>query len=191
MVVSLKPEGEKESETHVLMQAVYVLAVNAITTQPEKKEEIVELAPGEKPKPKKKRKKKKKKRRKHAPSVTLAVTPAAAEQLAHAEKIGGLNLLLRNDLDFEVEDTIGVTISDIVPAEEDETEQDLEDPGLRTATEVAAARPTVTAPKKPQPTTRVVSFYNGRRGRTHVVKEEPVVEDTPAPSPEIEGGGGQ
>ncbi|TNE87097.1 MAG: Flp pilus assembly protein CpaB [Deltaproteobacteria bacterium] len=80
-----------ERETRPVLQAVYVLAVNDQTGQ-EQEEEVAS-------KGKKGKKGKKGGTRKSAPSVTFAVTPEQAEQLAQADTSGTLQILIRNGME--------------------------------------------------------------------------------------------
>lgn len=81
ILVTIDPgDGSKSAQTHTVLQAVPVLAVN-------------DRLKGNKVE------KNKKKEKKVKPSVTLAVTPEEAEQVAHASQKGRVTLTLRNDLD--------------------------------------------------------------------------------------------
>lgn len=89
-------------ETRTLLQAVYVLAVNnragtgSRATSEEEEEDTRRSGV-----------------RRMAPSVTLAVTPEQAEQVAHAGERGEITLALRNDLDVGYADVDGVSVRDI------------------------------------------------------------------------------
>lgn len=79
IIVTITPDdGSKARETHTVLQAVPVLAVN---------DRLKGNKTGQEAK------------RRLKPSVTLAVTPEEAEQVAHAEQQGEITLALRNDLD--------------------------------------------------------------------------------------------
>lgn len=103
VVVTITPdEGEKVAETHTLVQAVYVLAVNDQT-------ERSAAAAAAETDPRKKKEKAKNTRR-FKPSVTLAVRPHQAEAIAHAEKVGDITLTARriDEVEF-VENLTGTT----------------------------------------------------------------------------------
>lgn len=87
VLVTIRHPETNETETRPVLQAVYVLAVDDTTgkdlsAEPETEEE-----------------KKKKKQTRQAPSVTFAVTPAQAEQLAQASVVGALQILIRNGME--------------------------------------------------------------------------------------------
>lgn len=79
IIVTIKPEQKGAApETHTVLQAVPVLAVN---------DRLKGAKTGKEAK------------RRLKPSVTLAVTPEEAEQVSHAAAQGEITLALRNDLD--------------------------------------------------------------------------------------------
>jgi pilus assembly protein CpaB len=88
------------SETHTVLQAVPVLAVDARL----KGDEVGKTSS--------------KTANRMRPSVTFAVTPDQAEQVAHAEKQGDINLALRNDLDRRLKHLEGVNSDDVMGVEQ-------------------------------------------------------------------------
>ncbi len=100
VLVTLEPEGGgggTQTLTKTLLQAVYVLAVNnrmGTNARPE----------DEAGRP----------QRRVRPSVTLAVTPEQAEEVAHAEKKGTITLALRNDLDVTFEAVDNTSARDVL-----------------------------------------------------------------------------
>lgn len=115
VLVTIKPEGGGKSETHTLLEAVYVLAVGRVMTREE-----IELEERAEKTAKGKGKKKKKKEVRGKPSVTMALTPQQAEQVAHAFHEGSITLTLRNDIDVAVTDLEFVTVDDLFGREEEE-----------------------------------------------------------------------
>lgn len=100
--------GEKpgdDPQTITLLQAVPVLAVNNRLL----KEDVA------------KQKGKKAQQRSTRPSVTLAVTPEQAEEIAHAEARGTITLALRNNIDVNEIDVGSVDNKDVL-GEEDKPE---------------------------------------------------------------------
>ena len=88
------------SETHTVLQAVPVLAVDARL----KGDEVGKSSS--------------KSANRLRPSVTFAVTPDQAEQVAHAEKQGDINLALRNDLDRRLKHLDGINSDDVMGVEQ-------------------------------------------------------------------------
>lgn len=91
VLVTIDEEGKQAPETKILLQAVFVLGVNSRMGS-ESREEATS------------------KRRRTAPSVTLLVNTEQAEQLAHNEKMGRLQLALRNAQDVNIVDSDGVNL---------------------------------------------------------------------------------
>jgi pilus assembly protein CpaB len=85
VIVTIPNPETGEMETNPVLDAVYVLAVNDQTGASERKDD--DDVKG-------------KARRKTKPSVTFAVTPEQAEQLAAAAAEGSLQILIRNGLDL-------------------------------------------------------------------------------------------
>ena len=160
ILLSLRNPHTDEAETIVFMQAVYVLAVGDDSNQETERKKIVIGQPTQQ----RKLGKKKKKKGGGAGTVTFAVTPSAAEELAHAEKIGRLTLLLRNDLDFDIEDNSAVGIRDIVVDEDAvaDSKDDEKDPidTVRLLIEKKAAEAAAASPE-PQSRFRTVQFIQG------------------------------
>ncbi len=92
LLVTITDDETGINETTTLLQTVPVLAVNGRMLKEEIKEDPADG-------------KKKKKTKKMKPSVTLAVTPEQAEQVAHAEQRGEIALTLRNDEDVVLIET--------------------------------------------------------------------------------------
>lgn len=100
MLVTIRGDRQDARETKTLLQAVYVLAVNSRsgnTTREQEEEEQSGRPAG----------------RRQRPSVTLAVTPEQAEEVAHASDQGDITLTLRNDLDVGFAEVDGVDVRDI------------------------------------------------------------------------------
>lgn len=89
-------------QTNTISQAVYVLAVNDRTNKAKKNED-------EDP-----RNKKKSKTKALRPSVTVAVTPDQAEQIAFAERRGEITLTLRNVQDLQFIESVGSSTNDVL-----------------------------------------------------------------------------
>lgn len=99
VLVTITPDKEQtgveaKTQTHTLLQAVFVLGVNSRML----KESSADA---------------KEKRGSQRPSVTLLVTADKAEQIAHAENMGEIVLTLRNDLDVNMETLPGVDVEDL------------------------------------------------------------------------------
>jgi len=104
VLVTLDPERSgrgSDTMTTTLLQAVYVLAVNSRLGSGAKRREGEEEQPA-------------RSTRRFRPSVTLAVTPEQAEEVAHAEKKGTITLALRNDLDVGFAAVEGTTAKDVL-----------------------------------------------------------------------------
>ncbi|MBW2254117.1 MAG: Flp pilus assembly protein CpaB [Deltaproteobacteria bacterium] len=104
LLVTLDPEKSgrgSDTTTKTLLQAVYVLAVNSRLGTGAKRRDGTEEPPA-------------RSSRRFRPSVTLAVTPDQAEQVAHAEKKGTITLALRNDLDVGFAPVEGTTARDVL-----------------------------------------------------------------------------
>jgi len=99
VLVTVTEEESGVPKTTTLLQTVPVLAVNTRLL----KEQIKEEPDGSG--------KKKKRGKPIKPSVTLAVTPEQAEQVAHAERRGEIALTLRNDEDLVAGDPTGEQVS--------------------------------------------------------------------------------
>ena len=99
------PETE-EDETRPVINAVYVLAVDDRSGV--KQQEVDPDSPEAKQRAKKRRAR---------PSVTFAVTPEQAEQLAEANRKGELQILIRNGMDplDGEETTIASNLSELAP----------------------------------------------------------------------------
>ncbi len=93
VIVTFRQDADKPAVTRTMMQAMTVLAVNARLgdTQASQNEES-----------------------NAAPSVTLAVTPEAAEKLTHAHDQATLTLTLRNDIDVTNVVTNGAVVGDLL-----------------------------------------------------------------------------
>jgi len=103
VLVTLEPDqGARDSTTKTLLQAVYVLAVNNRLGNGSKTKDEQEA---------------RRPTRRFRPSVTLAVTPDQAEQLAYAEKKGTITLALRNDLDVGFAPVGNTTASEVLGEE--------------------------------------------------------------------------
>lgn len=96
------------SLTNTLVQAVYVLAVNDRTGKD------LSSDSGDP--------RKKKKKVKMRPSVTVAVTPEQAEQIAYAERKGEITLTLRNVQDLQFIESTGANKNAVLGIEEPEPE---------------------------------------------------------------------
>lgn len=105
VLVTINNPETREIETRPVLNAVFVLAVNDQTGAQE------QTADGEEGP----------KRRKVRPSVTFAVTPEQAEQLAAAANEGTLQILIRNGLEplTEEETLKGVSWDTLVPKKEE------------------------------------------------------------------------
>lgn len=100
VLVTIRDEDDRDKRyTKTLLQAVYVLAVNSRNSasrrgevDPEEEREAA---------------------RRYRPSVTLAVTPEQAQEVAHGADQGEITLALRSQQDISYEETDGVTTRDI------------------------------------------------------------------------------
>lgn len=99
VMVTFMPDDGTEPETHYLQQSVLVLGVGAVTrVTPGKEEQLTRYE--------------KRRRAKAGATVTLAVSPAQAEKIAHAQALGQITLTLRNNADVEPKenlDGVGIT----------------------------------------------------------------------------------
>lgn len=111
VIVTIAPgDGTRERETHTVLQAVPVLAVN---------DRMKGAKTGKEAK------------RKLKPSVTLAVTPEEAEQVGHASELGEITLALRNDLDLAFKTLDGTDTSELYG---EEPKQEVKKAGPKKAT---------------------------------------------------------
>lgn len=148
ILVTIDPEdkggnsaSKKDTETHTLLQAVFVLGVNSRSQDANMDGTAT--------------------RGSTTPSVTLLVTAAQAEQVAHAERIGELRLSLRNDLDGNYVDSTGAGMDEILGMLKKK-----EAPRTRTA----AAKPAPAA--APEPETPSVLIISGSKERVEKVAGE-------------------
>ena len=103
IMVTIVPEDtSRRPETHTLLQSVSVLAVN---DRLDKNDSGVDAEADQEAR---------RRRTKVKPSVTVAVLPEQAEQLAHAGQEGALTLALRNELDIGRATTDGVSSASLV-----------------------------------------------------------------------------
>lgn len=99
VMVTFSPDDGTEPETHYLQQSVLVLGVGAVTKKTAADDE--QLSRYEE-----------RRQRRANNTVTLSVSPAQAERIAHAQVLGQITLTLRNNADLEPKeglDGIGVT----------------------------------------------------------------------------------
>lgn len=105
LLVTIRDADDRDSRyTRTLLQAVYVLAVNNKKGAGNYDEEDPEAE--------------REAARRHRPSVTLAVTPDQAQEVAHGADQGEITLTLRSMQDIGWEETDGVTTRDITGEEE-------------------------------------------------------------------------
>jgi pilus assembly protein CpaB len=122
MLVTMRDDTSRgaatEAQTFTLLQTVPVLAVNDKAQQDEN--EAAAEAEAAKAKGKTKGAKKKTTQRKQRPSVTFAVTPEQAEEVAHAERLGEITLSLRRKDDAATVESDGgsTKINDVLGEEE-------------------------------------------------------------------------
>jgi pilus assembly protein CpaB len=104
LLVTIRDADDRDSRyTRTLLQAVYVLAVNNRKGTGNYDEEDPEAE--------------REAARRYRPSVTLAVTPDQAQEVAHGDQ-GEITLTLRSMQDIGWEETDGVTTRDITGEEE-------------------------------------------------------------------------
>jgi len=105
VMVTLDGGGrDSVSETQTLLQAKFVLAVNSRMGTGSRNAEAGGDGRGEV-------------HTRLRPSVTLAVTPEEAEQVAHGSEMGKITLALRNDLDVTYADVTGANADDLTGRE--------------------------------------------------------------------------
>lgn len=134
LLVTIRDADDRDSRyTRTLLQAVYVLAVNNRKGAGNYDEEDPEAE--------------REAARRHRPSVTLAVTPEQAQEVAHGADQGEITLTLRSMQDIGWEETDGVTTRDIT--------------GEVKARPVARPRPRPQAePEAPGPTIQIIRGTN-------------------------------
>jgi pilus assembly protein CpaB len=139
-------------ETKTLVQAVYVLAVNnKLSSNPTPEEEEPQRDS---------------QARRMAPSVTLAVTPEQAEQIAHAAAKGDITLTLRNDIDVSFVEVSGADATAVL--------------GGPDPAPAPVARPRPAAAPAPAPQGPTLTIIRGTKAETVDVGQTKLP-NTPAP----------
>jgi pilus assembly protein CpaB len=142
--------NEKETTSRIIMQNVLVLAVDQAAVKPEDKNSFVPQ------------------------TVTVEVTPAQAEELALAQDIGSLRLILRAFADDERIHTPGVSPKSIGSTRDGKVEDTDESPSKETAPKLASKIPDVPDAsaalevKAPQVRSHTLTISNGESVTKHV-----------------------
>lgn len=157
LLVTLRTQGQGTEVTETLLQAVYVLAVNSRLTAETHTAEDADRETA-----------RARETKRFKPSVTLAVTPDQAEQVAHAEKEGKITLALRNDLDVGFAEVDGANVAEV----------------LGEQPKVAAPRPKAAPKPAPEPTGPTLTIIRSTKvEEVHVEDQKGKLPPQPAPAP--------